>query len=80
MRFRNAMTVLGLVATLAAAGSSSTALAAPLSSATSSVETLKTFDDAYGVTRDSVFSLPAIPIQRVKPEFRRQIVKYQTDE
>lgn len=80
MRLRNAMTVLGLVATLAAAGYSSTALAAPITSASSSVDTLKTFDGDYGVTQDSGFSLPAIPIQKVKPEFRRQIISYDTTE
>jgi lipoprotein-anchoring transpeptidase ErfK/SrfK len=80
MRLRNAMTVLGLVATFAAAGYCSTALAAPITSASSSVETLKTFDGDYGVTQDSGFSLPAIPIQKVKPEFRRQIISYETTE
>ncbi|MET0746651.1 MAG: L,D-transpeptidase [Rhizobium sp.] len=80
MRLRNAMTVFGLVATLAAAGYSTTALSAPLTSASSSVETVKTFDGDYGVTQDAGFSLPAIPIQRVKPEFRRQIVSYDGDE
>ncbi|KAA0698938.1 L,D-transpeptidase [Neorhizobium sp. P12A] len=78
MRLRNAMTVFGLVATLAVAGNS--AMAAPLSSAAASAETLKTFDSDYGVVTDSGFSLPAIPIQKVKPEFRRQIVKYDSDE
>jgi lipoprotein-anchoring transpeptidase ErfK/SrfK len=80
MRLRNAMTVFGLVATFAAAGYSATATAAPISSASSSVETLKTFDGDYGVTPDAGFSLPAIPIQKVKPEFRRQMITYQTSE
>lgn len=80
MRLRNALTLLGLVATLAAAGYSSTALAAPITSASSSVETVKTFDEDYGVTQDSGFSLPAIPIQKVKPEFRRQIISYDGSE
>jgi lipoprotein-anchoring transpeptidase ErfK/SrfK len=80
MRIRNAMTVLGLVATMTAIGYSTTALAAPISSASSSVETLKTFDGDYGVVNDAGFALPAIPIQKVKPEFRRQIVKYPSDE
>jgi lipoprotein-anchoring transpeptidase ErfK/SrfK len=80
MRLRNALTLLGLVATLAAAGYSSTALAAPITSASSSVETVKTFDEDYGVTQDAGFSLPAIPIQKVKPEFRRQIISYDGSE
>ncbi|MGO4437166.1 L,D-transpeptidase [Rhizobium sp. RAF56] len=79
MRIRNAMTVFGLVVTLAATSYSATAAGAQLSSA-SSAKPLQTFDDAYGVTPDAGFSLPAIPIQRVKPEFRRQIVSYQSDE
>ncbi len=80
MRFSNAMTVLGLVAAFAAAGYYSTAMAAPITAPSSSVDTLKTFDGDYGVTQDAGFSLPAIPIQKVKPEFRRQIISYQTTE
>ena len=70
MRIRNAMTVFGLVVTLAATSYSATAAGAQLSSA-SSAKPLQTFDDAYGVTPDAGFSLPAIPIQRVKPEDRK---------
>ncbi len=44
------------------------------------VQTAQIFNDAYGVTSDAGYSLPAIPIDRVKPEFRRQIVSYQSDE
>jgi lipoprotein-anchoring transpeptidase ErfK/SrfK len=80
MRLRTAMTVLGLVASFAAAGYASTALSAPITSASKSVETLKTFDGDYGVTQDAGFQLPAIPIQKVKPEFRRQIVSYEGGE
>ncbi|MGO7660654.1 L,D-transpeptidase, partial [Rhizobium ruizarguesonis] len=31
-------------------------------------------------TKDAGYSLPAIPIDRVKPQFRRQVVSYQTTE
>ncbi|MDE1993694.1 MAG: L,D-transpeptidase [Rhizobiaceae bacterium] len=80
MRIRNAMTALGLVATLATAGYASAAAATPTATAKSAADTIKTFDGDYGVTNDNGFELPAIPIQKVKPEFRRQIVSYQSDE
>jgi lipoprotein-anchoring transpeptidase ErfK/SrfK len=80
MRIRNAMHVFGLVATLSVAGYSTTTAAAAAGSASSSAQTIQTFDNAYGVTSDAGFSLPAIPIQKVKPEFRRQIVSYQSGE
>ncbi|MDL2399831.1 L,D-transpeptidase [Rhizobium mayense] len=80
MRIRNAMTALGLVATLATAGYATAAAATPTATANSAADTIKTFDDDYGVTSDNGFQLPAIPIQKVKPQFRRQIVSYKTDE
>ena len=80
MRIRNAMTALGLVATLATAGYATTAAATPTSSANAAADTIKTFDNDYGVTTDNGFALPAIPIQKVKPQFRRQIVSYKSDE
>ncbi|MBB3459274.1 lipoprotein-anchoring transpeptidase ErfK/SrfK [Rhizobium sp. BK313] len=80
MRIRNAMTALGLVATLATAGYATTAAATPTASANSAADTIKTFDNDYGVTSDNGFQLPAIPIQKVKPQFRRQIVAYKSDE
>jgi lipoprotein-anchoring transpeptidase ErfK/SrfK len=80
MRIRNAMTALGLVATLATAGYATTAAATPTATANSASDTIKTFDNDYGVTSDNGFQLPAIPIQKVKPQFRRQIVAYKSDE
>ncbi|MGY5809319.1 L,D-transpeptidase [Rhizobium sp. LEGMi198b] len=80
MRIRNAMTALGLVATLATAGYATTAAATPTATANSASDTVKTFDNDYGVTSDNGFQLPAIPIQKVKPQFRRQIVSYKSDE
>ena len=80
MRIRNAMTALGLVATLATAGYATTAAATPTRSANAAADTIKTFDNDYGVTTDNGFALPAIPIQKVKPQFRRQIVSYKSDE
>ncbi|AYG57446.1 L,D-transpeptidase [Rhizobium jaguaris] len=80
MRIRNAMTALGLVATLVTAGYATTAAATPTATANSASDTVKTFDNDYGVTSDNGFQLPAIPIQKVKPQFRRQIVSYKSDE
>ncbi|MBB5576844.1 MULTISPECIES: L,D-transpeptidase [Rhizobium] len=80
MRIRNAMTALGLVATLATAGYATTAAATPTATANSASDTVKTFDNDYGVTSDNGFQLPAIPIQKVKPQFRRQIVSFKSDE
>src|SRR5689334_21777943 len=83
MRIRNAFPVFGLMATLALAGCSTSTESASVedkAAAGPTVQTAQIFDDAYGVTSDAGYSLPAIPIQRVKPEFRRQIVSYQKDE
>jgi lipoprotein-anchoring transpeptidase ErfK/SrfK len=82
MRIRNAFPVFGLMATLALAGCSTTSDSASLEDKPSgpTVQTAQIFDDAYGVTTDAGYALPAIPIQRVKPEFRRQIVSYETTE
>jgi len=82
MRIRNAFPVFGLMATLALAGCSTSSESASVEDKAAGpiVQTAQIFDDAYGVTSDAGYSLPAIPIQRVKPEFRRQIVSYQSDE
>ncbi|MGY5780141.1 L,D-transpeptidase [Rhizobium sp. LEGMi135b] len=87
MRIRNAMTALGLVAMLASAGYATTAAAKPSAianpatiTAAPAADTIKTFDGDYGMTSDNGFELPAIPIQKVKPQFRRQIVSYKSDE
>lgn len=83
MRIRNAFPVFGLMATLALAGCSSTTESASVEDKSTpgpTVQTAQIFDDAYGVTTDAGYSLPAIPIQKVKPQFRRQIVSYETTE
>ncbi|MDP9810954.1 lipoprotein-anchoring transpeptidase ErfK/SrfK [Rhizobium tibeticum] len=83
MRIRNAFPVFGLMATLALAGCSSTTESASVEDKGTpgpTVQTAQIFDDAYGVTTDAGYSLPAIPIQKVKPQFRRQIVSYETTE
>ncbi|MEM0898980.1 MAG: L,D-transpeptidase [Pseudomonadota bacterium] len=38
------------------------------------------FSGAYKPVRDGGFTLPAIPVSKVKPEFRRQEVNYETKE
>ena len=83
MRIRNAFPVFGLMATLALAGCSSTTESASVEDKAvpgPTVQTAQIFDDAYGVTTDAGYSLPAIPIQKVKPQFRRQVVSYETTE
>ncbi len=85
MRIRNALPVFGLMATLALAGCSTTSESASVENrdavaAGPTVQTAQIFDDAYGVTTDAGYSLPAIPIQKVKPQFRRQVVSYETTE
>ncbi|KQV73368.1 L,D-transpeptidase [Rhizobium sp. Root1220] len=83
MRIRNALPVFGLMATLALAGCSTTSESASVQNPSTPgpiVQTAQIFDDAYGMTSDAGYSLPAIPIQRVKPQFRRQVVSYETSE
>ncbi|MBB3964487.1 L,D-transpeptidase [Rhizobium metallidurans] len=84
MRIRNALPVFGLMATLALAGCSTTSDSASVENKAAAsgptVQTAQIFDDVYGVTTDAGYSLPAIPIQQVKPQFRRQIVSYESTE
>lgn len=82
MRTPSAMIVFGLVATFASVGYSTVSQSAPIDSTTtaSTTQAIELFDDAYGVTSDAGYSLPAIPIQKVKPQFHRQVVSYQTSE
>lgn len=77
MRFRTALTVFGMVATLAIAGCTTTT---PDETKTARTETTRIFDDAYGQVTDAGFALPAIPVKRIDPQFRRQIVDYKTSE
>lgn len=89
MRIRTALTVLGLLSTIAITGCSTTseadskktAAATPVAAAEPvKVETAQIFNDAYGPVTDSGYALPAIPIQKVNPKFRRQVVAYETTE
>ncbi|MCF3642320.1 L,D-transpeptidase [Rhizobium sp. TRM95111] len=74
MRLRNALLLCGLAATLAVAGCSTT----PVTGET--VATNAIFTSEYGSVQDSGYTLPAIPIARVKEKYHRQIVDYKTDE
>lgn len=40
----------------------------------------KTDDGAYVARKDGAFSIPAIPLEKLPPEYRRQTVVFQTDE
>ncbi|HBF29018.1 L,D-transpeptidase [Rhizobium sp.] len=91
MRIRTALTVLGLLSTIAITGCTTTskadlkktAEAAPVAAPAPEpvkVETAQIFNDAYGPVTDAGFALPAIPIQKVNPKFRRQVVAYETTE
>ncbi|MBP1851802.1 L,D-transpeptidase [Rhizobium halophytocola] len=76
MRFRNALTAFGLLATLFVAGCATT----DGSSESAKVETKQIFSDSYGTMTDAGYTLPAIPISKVKPQFYRQVVNYPTSE
>ena len=82
MRLRTAMTALGLAATLALAGCSTTSESADKGGKpeTKTTETAELFDNAYGSVTDAGYTLPGIPVERVKPQFRRQIVSYDSNE
>ncbi|MCM2294449.1 L,D-transpeptidase [Allorhizobium sp. BGMRC 0089] len=56
------------------------ALVEPASSEKPITDTADILPNGYGPVTDNGFNLPAIPINRVKPQFRRQIVAYQTTE
>ncbi len=76
MRFRNALTAFGMISLLAITGCSTTATGPE----STKVAKVQLFDDAYEPVKDAGFALPAIPIKKVSPEFRRQIVSYNGSE
>ncbi|OBZ93550.1 ErfK/YbiS/YcfS/YnhG family protein [Pararhizobium polonicum] len=76
MRFRNAVLLCSLAATLVLA-SCSTAPIAPIGE---KVATNQIFSDSYGPIEDHGYALPAIPINKVNERFHRQIVDYATAE
>jgi len=67
MVFRNSLSVAGIVLTLAVAGCSTTA---PFQTSTAS----------YSSVTDAGYVVPAIPTQKIAPQYRRQVVKYETSE
>lgn len=78
MRFRDTLTVFGIVASLALAGCASTSTETSTESA--KIEKGQIFSDSYGKVTDAGYTLPAIPISRVNPKFHRQIVSYSSSE
>jgi lipoprotein-anchoring transpeptidase ErfK/SrfK len=86
MRFRTLITMLSLTSVLALAGCASTSSdtktaekeAAPAEAKT---ETVQLFgDEIYNAVTDRGYALPAIPVNRINPKFRRQTVNYSTTE
>ena len=76
MRFRNAVLLCSLAATLALASCST----APISPIGEKVATNQIFSSGYGPVEDHGYALPAIPINKVNERFHRQIVDYTTAE
>ncbi len=72
MRLRNLAVIISLSAFALVAGCTT--------SSTSKSETTKTFKNAYVSVKDSGYTLPAIPINRVNSKYHRQIVTYRTSE
>ena len=75
MHLRNALTVFGLVATIALTGCTTTT-----ETQQAEATTAKIFTDSYGSVTDAGYALPAIPINKVNKKFHRQIVAYPTKE
>ena len=65
MRFRNAVLLCSLAATLALASCST----APISPIGEKVATNQIFSDGYGPVEDHGYALPAIPINKVNERF-----------
>lgn len=76
MRFRNAVLLCSLAASLAVSSCST----APITPISEKVATNQIFSDGYGPVEDHGYALPAIPINKVNERFHRQIVDYATDE
>ncbi|MDM7849801.1 L,D-transpeptidase [Pseudochrobactrum kiredjianiae] len=67
MVFRNALSAAGFILTLGLVGCSTTA---PFQTSTAS----------YSSVTDASYVLPTVPVQKIAPEYRRQLVKYDTKE
>ena len=74
MTFRFSLTIAGLVAALALAGCSSSSEDGTSGAAS------QIFTSEYGTVKDAGYSIPAVPISKVKKQFHRQIVSYSTKE
>lgn len=71
MRLSFSATILALSALSIVAGCTT-------SSEDGAEKTTQTFTSSYGVTKDSGYTLPAIPINRLNSKYQRQIVTYRT--
>ncbi|MCA1493400.1 L,D-transpeptidase [Sinorhizobium alkalisoli] len=80
MRFRNALLLCSLTATVLIAGCSQTTSTADSSTEGEKLATNQIFTTNYGAVEDHGYPLPAIPIDRLDKRFHRQIVEYQTKE
>lgn len=78
MRFRTALLLCGLAASVTLAGCSSVSSSTPIIG--EKVATNEIFSSGYGPVEDHGYALPAIPIQRVDQKYHRQIVDYKTSE
>ena len=80
MRFRNALLLCSLAATVALAGCSQTTTTAGSSPEGEKVATNQIFSSNYGPVEDHGYAVPGVPINRVDQRFHRQIVDYPTKE
>ncbi|PST17564.1 L,D-transpeptidase [Mesorhizobium plurifarium] len=80
MRFRNALLLCSLAATLALTGCSQTTTTAGPSPEGEKVATNQIFSGNYGPVEDHGYAVPGVPINRVDQRFHRQIVDYPTKE
>jgi lipoprotein-anchoring transpeptidase ErfK/SrfK len=80
MRFRNALLLCSLAATIALAGCSQTTTTAGPAPEGEKLATNQIFSGNYGAVEDHGYAVPAVPINRVDERFHRQIVDYPTKE
>ncbi|MDX0404292.1 L,D-transpeptidase [Sinorhizobium medicae] len=80
MRFRNALLLCSLAATLGLTGCSQTTTTAGSPTEGEKVATNQIFSSNYGPVEDHGYAVPGVPINRVDQRFHRQIVDYPTKE
>ncbi|SIQ82460.1 Lipoprotein-anchoring transpeptidase ErfK/SrfK [Rhizobium sp. RU20A] len=80
MRFRNALLLCGLAASISLAGCSTSSNSSPSVADGQKIATNQIFTSNYGAVEDHGYALPAIPISKVNEKYHRQIVEYPTSE